>query len=124
MLDSLEEVAAETGFALKLVIYPVLGEKSKTMTAHVICKHLGYGAYKTLKTDDPVQGCKKADQLIGRTFDLLKKADLSFVPWWLPRTAPGWWKAMIYAVSASIWDWIPVPAKKAAAAKRTRIINL
>ncbi|MCG8552883.1 MAG: hypothetical protein MI799_20955, partial [Desulfobacterales bacterium] len=58
----------------------VLGEKSKTMTAHVICKRLGYGAYKTLKPDDPMQGCKKADQLISKTFDLLKKADLSFVP--------------------------------------------
>ena len=80
LLDNLEDVAAETGFALKLVIYPVLGEKSKTMTAHVICKRLGYGAYKTLKPDDPMQGCKKADQLISKTFDLLKKADLSFVP--------------------------------------------
>lgn len=80
LLDGLEEVAAETGIALKLVIYPVLGEKSKTMTAHVICKHLGYGAYKTLKNDDTVQGCKKADQRINKTFDLFQKADLSFVP--------------------------------------------
>ena len=80
LLDSLEEVAAEIGLALKLVIYPVLGEESKTMTAHVICKHLGYGAYKTLETDDAVQGCEKADQRINKTFDLLKKADISFVP--------------------------------------------
>nr|WP_320193104.1 hypothetical protein [uncultured Desulfobacter sp.] len=82
LLDSLEEVAAEIGLALKLVIYPVLGEKSKTMTAHVICKHLGYGAYKTLETDADadVQDCEKADQRINKTFDLLKKADISFVP--------------------------------------------
>ena len=80
LLDGLEEVAVETGLALKLIIYPVLGEKSKTLTAQVICKHLGYGAYKTLKKDDPAKGCEKADQRINKTFDLLKKADISFVP--------------------------------------------
>lgn len=80
LLDGLEEVAAETGFALKVVIYPVLGEQSKTLAAHAICKHLGYGAYKTLKKDDASKGCEKADQRINKTFDLLKKADISFVP--------------------------------------------
>jgi len=80
LLDGLEEVAAETGLALKLVIYPVLGEKSKTMTAHVICDHLGYGAYKTLKKDDASKGCEAAGQRINKTFDLLNKADISFVP--------------------------------------------
>lgn len=80
LLDGLEEVAAETGLALKLVIYPVLGEKSKTMTAHVICEHLGYGAYKTLKKDAASKGCEAADLRINKTFDLLNKADISFVP--------------------------------------------
>ena len=80
LLDGLEEVAAETGLALKLVIYPVLGEKSKTMTAHVICELLGYGAYKTLKKDAASKGCEAADQRINKTFDLLNKADISFVP--------------------------------------------
>jgi thiol:disulfide interchange protein DsbC len=80
LLDGLEEVAAETGFALKLIIYPVLGEKSKAMTAHVICEHLGYGAYKTLKKDESVQGCETADQRIDKTFELLDEADISFVP--------------------------------------------
>ena len=82
LLDGLEEVAAETGLALKLVIYPVLGERSKAITANVICKHLGYGAYKTLKKKDaaPANGCEKADQRINKTFDLLGKADISFVP--------------------------------------------
>nr|WP_320014139.1 thioredoxin fold domain-containing protein [uncultured Desulfobacter sp.] len=80
LLDGLEEVAAETGFTLKLIIYPILGEKSKTMTAHVICKHLGYGAYKTLKKSDAATGCEKANQRIKNTFDLLKKADIFFVP--------------------------------------------
>ena len=80
LLDGLEEVAAETGLALKLIIYPILGEKSKTMTAHVICKHLGYGAYKTLKKNDAATGCEKANQRIDTTFDLLKKADIFFVP--------------------------------------------
>lgn len=82
LLDGLEEVAAETGLALKLVIYPVLGERSKAITANVICKHLGYGAYKTLKKKDaaPAKGCEKADQRINKTFDLLGKADISFVP--------------------------------------------
>ena len=80
LLDGLEEVAAETGLALKLIIYPILGEKSKTMTAHVICKQLGYGEYKTLKRNDAVTGCEKANQRINNTFDLLKKADIFFVP--------------------------------------------
>ena len=80
LLDGLEEVAAETGLALKLIIYPILGEKSKTMTAHVICKHLGYGAYKTLKKNDTATGCEKANQRINKTFDFFKKADLFFVP--------------------------------------------
>lgn len=82
LLDNLEEVAAETGLALKVVIYPVLGEKSKTITAHVICKHLGYGAYKTVKKNDAAaaEGCEEADQRINKTFDLLQKAGISFVP--------------------------------------------
>ena len=80
LLDGLEEVAAETGLTLKLIIYPILGEKSKTMTTQVICKHLGYGAYKTLKRNDAVTGCEKANQRINKTFDLLKKADIFFVP--------------------------------------------
>ncbi|MCW8800758.1 MAG: hypothetical protein OQK71_07525 [Desulfobacter sp.] len=80
LLDGLEEVAAETGLALKLIIYPILGEKSKIMTAHVICKHLGYGAYKTLKKNDASTDCEKASQRINNTFDLLKKADIFFVP--------------------------------------------
>ena len=80
LLDGLEEVAAETDLALKLIIYPVLGENSKAMTAHVICKHLGYGAYKTMKKIGAAKGCEKANQRIDKTFDLLKKADISFVP--------------------------------------------
>ena len=80
LLDGLEEVAAETGLTLKLIIYPILGEKSKTMTTQVICKQLGYGAYKTLKRNDAVTGCEKANQRINKTFDLLKKADIFFVP--------------------------------------------
>lgn len=80
LLDGLEEVAAETGLVLKLIIYPVLGEKSKSMAVHAICEHLSYGAYRTLKTSDAVKGCEQADQLIGKTVDLLGKADISFVP--------------------------------------------
>lgn len=80
LLDGLEEVAAETNLALKLVIYPVLGKNSKAMTAHAICKQLGYGAYKTMKKIGAAKGCEKANQRINKTFDLLKKADISFVP--------------------------------------------
>ncbi|WP_287126790.1 hypothetical protein [Desulfobacter sp.] len=80
LLDGLEEVAAEADLALKLVIYPVLGENSKAMTADVICEHLGYGAYKTMKKTGPAKGCDKANQRINKTFDLLNKADISFVP--------------------------------------------
>ncbi len=80
LLDGLEEIAAETELVLKLIIYPVLGEKSKTMTAHAICEHLSYGAYRTLKRSDAVKGCEQASKLIDKTFDLLDKADISFVP--------------------------------------------
>jgi len=80
LLDDLEAVAAETGLALKLIIYPILGEKSKSLAAHVICNHLGYGAYKTLEKDVAAKGCQKADQRINKTFALLKQADISFVP--------------------------------------------
>ncbi|NWH05081.1 hypothetical protein [Desulfobacter latus] len=80
LLDGLEEVAAETGLALKLIIYPILGEKSKSMTAQVICKHLSYGAYKTLKKNEGTADCEKANQRINNTFDLFKKADIFFVP--------------------------------------------
>lgn len=80
LLDNLEIVAAETGLALKVIIYPVLGEKSKTMTAHVICKSLSYGAYKTLKNIDTAKGCEKADLRIKKAVDMFKKVDISFVP--------------------------------------------
>ncbi len=81
LLDGLEELCPEAGIGLKLIIYPLLGEKSRMMAAHAMCKNLNYAAYKTMPADDVADGCEQADQKIEKTFDLLKKdAQITFVP--------------------------------------------
>ena len=81
LLDGLEEICPEAGVGLKLIIYPILGEKSRMMAAHAICDNLNYAAYKTMSADDATKGCEKADQEIEKTIKLLKQgADISFVP--------------------------------------------
>ncbi len=80
LLNDLEILSVEAGIALKLIIYPVLGIKSQDMAAHAICNEFSYGAYKAMSGDDTVAVCEKADELIGKTKDLFKSADISFVP--------------------------------------------
>ncbi|MCG8636409.1 MAG: thioredoxin fold domain-containing protein [Desulfobacterales bacterium] len=76
----LEEVAFEAGLALKLIIYPVLGTKSRDMAFQALCNGYSYEAYKEMALTGEATACEKADDLIGKTEALLRPAGISFVP--------------------------------------------
>lgn len=80
LLSKLEEMAFEAKLTLKMIIYPVLGPKSREMAAHALCKDYTYATYKEMEKPENPATCDKADQLIGKTEDLLRPAGISFVP--------------------------------------------
>ncbi len=76
----LEEVAFEAKLSLKMIIYPVLGPKSRDMALQALCGDYSYEAYKEMELSGAVTACEKADELIGKTEDLLRSGGISFVP--------------------------------------------
>lgn len=80
LLPKLEQAAFEAKVLLKLVIYPVLGPKSRDMAAQVICKSYDWEGYKIVKAPETPSSCETADQRIKQTVDLMRSAGVSFVP--------------------------------------------
>lgn len=80
LLDHLEEIAIEAKLALKIIIYPVLEDKSRNMAAHAVCEGYSFDEYRGMKTSDGLVSCEKADLTIQKTFDLMNRADIHFVP--------------------------------------------
>ena len=80
LLPKLEEVAFEARLALRMIIYPVLGPKSRDMALQALCNDYSYEVYKEMELTGAVTACEKADDLIGKTESLLRSADISFVP--------------------------------------------
>ena len=80
LVPKLEEAAFEAGVTLKLVIYPVLGTKSREMAAQVICQGLDWEGYKTVAPPESPSSCDTADQRIKKTVSFMQIAGVSFVP--------------------------------------------
>jgi thiol:disulfide interchange protein DsbC len=80
LLLELETVAFEARVTLKLIIYPVLGAKSRDMAARAICESLDWEGYKTVSQPNTHASCDRADQRIQKTMAFMQMADVSFVP--------------------------------------------
>ena len=80
LLPDLELAAFEANVTLKLVIYPLLGAKSRDMAARAICESLDWEGYKNVEAPGEPASCDKADQLLDKTVSFLKSAGVGFVP--------------------------------------------
>lgn len=80
LLDELEIVAAEADLALKIIIYPILGQTSLDMALHAICKSYSYEQYRNMDGKPVSAICKKAVTLVKKTDALLKPNGIRSVP--------------------------------------------
>ncbi len=80
-LQELTKLVSEAGIEVKIIIHPILGEPSYQMALEAICK--GYSHEDYLAMSSPASkpsDCKKGKDLIEKTRDFLKQADMESVP--------------------------------------------
>lgn len=80
LLPKLEQAALESKMEVKVIIYPILGLKSKNMAIQAICNNYSYEAYKNIKIAEPIHSCEKAEILLQKTNLLFQAGGLSTVP--------------------------------------------
>jgi len=80
LVPQLEEAAFEARVNLKLVIYPVLGVKSRQMAARTICESLDWEGYKNVSPPETPSTCDTAEKRIKKTVSFMQMAGVSFVP--------------------------------------------
>lgn len=80
MLPELEQLSFEARKTLKIIIYPVLGPKSRDMAAHALCKNFDYQAYTAMDMPDSPETCEAGGKLLEKTLGLLGSGKISFVP--------------------------------------------
>ncbi len=80
LLPRMEEVAFEAKLTLKVIVYPVLGDKSRDMASHALCNNFTYDQYAGMTGAEPLVVCDRSDDLLEKTKNLLSSADISFVP--------------------------------------------
>ncbi len=80
LLPLMEEMAFEGQLRLKLILFPVLGEKSRNMAIHALCNDFTYGQYMAMNGEETAEACERSTQLLSNTEAFFKSADISFVP--------------------------------------------
>jgi len=80
LLPKLETAAIVAGVELKVIVYPVLGAKSRDMAAQAICNGYSLQEYKNIEHSNKEVSCEKATALLKKTVNFLALADISFVP--------------------------------------------
>lgn len=80
LLNRLKDAGQESKTQIKVIIYPLLGSKSRKLAAHAVCSGYSFDQYLSIDKAVPVKTCQKADQLLKKTFNLFEDADLSSVP--------------------------------------------
>ncbi len=81
-LKYLAKLSLEYGIAVKMIIYPILGDESKKMAVNAICRDFSYEDYLAMKAPVPKLSspCRKSRDSIEKTIAFLKKADIDSVP--------------------------------------------
>ncbi len=80
LLPKLQQAALESRMEVKVIIYPVLGPRSRKMADQAICNQYSYKAYAKIKLLEPVLSCETATLLLKKTAFFFRSAGLSFVP--------------------------------------------
>ncbi len=80
LLPRLELAAQESGMGIKVIIYPILGDRSRDMAVQAICKKYSYEDYINIKRIEPVSTCQRAEKRVMNTVDFFRSARLFFVP--------------------------------------------
>lgn len=80
LLPELEFAAQESGMEIRVIIYPLLGDSSLDLAVQAICNNYSYEAYINIKRVEPIPSCERAENLVMKTMDFFRSANLSFVP--------------------------------------------
>ncbi len=80
LLPDLELVAMENHLEIKVILFPLLGPKSREMAIQTICGKLSYEDYAQIKFQPDTPGCEPADRLLEKTMGFFSRTNLSFVP--------------------------------------------
>jgi thiol:disulfide interchange protein DsbC len=80
LLPKLEQATLESKMELKVVIYPILGLKSRNIATQTICNNYSYKTYKDIKIDESIHSCEQAEKLLKKTDLFFQSGDISIVP--------------------------------------------
>jgi len=80
LMPDLEILAMENQIEIKVILFPVLGSKSRDMAIQAICGKYSYQEYRQMQFQPDTPGCRQADILLEKTMPFFSKASLSFVP--------------------------------------------
>ncbi len=79
LMPDLEILAMENSLEIKVILFPVLGSKSRDMAVQAICEKYSYEEYGQIQYK-PASGCSQAEVLLEKTMPFFSEIGLSFVP--------------------------------------------
>jgi len=80
LMPGLEILAMENQIEIKVILFPVLGSKSRDMAIQAICGKYSYQEYRQIQYQPDTPGCRQADILLEKTMPFFSRGDISFVP--------------------------------------------
>ena len=80
LMPDLEILAMENHLEIKVVLFPVLGPKSREMAVQAICESYFYQDYKHIQFQEDTLGCRQADRYLEKVMPFFSRAGLAFVP--------------------------------------------
>ena len=80
LMPDLEMLAMENRIEIKVILFPVLGSKSRDMATQAICGKYSYQEYRQIQFQPDTPSCRQADILLEKTMPFFSRAALSFVP--------------------------------------------
>ena len=80
LMPDLEILAMENHLEIKVVLFPVLGTKSRDMAVQAICEAYSYEDYGHIQYQPDTSGCEPADRYLEKAMPFFSRAGLSFVP--------------------------------------------
>ena len=67
LMPDLEILAMENQIEIKVILFPVLGSKSRDMAIQAICEKYSYQDYGQIQFQPDTPGCRQADSLLEKT---------------------------------------------------------
>jgi hypothetical protein len=80
LLPELEILAMENHLEIRVILFPMLGSKSREMAVQAICQKFSYEAYGQMQFVPDSPGCSQADLLLEKIIPFFSEAGFSFVP--------------------------------------------